>query len=135
MSEECCTFCAIVAGRLPAHVIFETADLICFFPREPDVCGHTLIVSKVHHADIRDSPPSLGARLFEVSQILAQTYRDRIGATGFNLLNANGIDAEQSVPHLHFHFLPRFASDGFSAWPTFPPFESSLDEIFNLLKI
>ncbi|MBT2188819.1 HIT domain-containing protein [Sphingobium sp. H33] len=40
---------------------------------------------------------------------------ERLGSTGFNLPSANGGDAERSVPHLHFHFLPRFPEDGVSA--------------------
>jgi histidine triad (HIT) family protein len=135
MIENGCIFCAIAARDLPARIVLETAELICFFPREPELLGHTLIASRAHHADVRDCPASLGASLFEVSQRLAGAYAARIGSTGFNLLCASGADAEQSVPHLHFHFLPRFADDQVSTWPSLPPFAADLDGLHKLLKI
>ena len=135
MIDHSCAFCAIMAGDLPARIVLEMPELICFFPPEPEMRGHTLIVTKSHYADIRDCPPAIGASLFEATQILAMTYAARIGSTGFNLLNANGADAEQSVQHLHVHFMPRFAKDGLSAWPSFPPFKADLDGLYKLLKI
>ncbi|WSY87137.1 HIT domain-containing protein (plasmid) [Streptomyces sp. NBC_00876] len=35
-----------------------------------------------------------------------------------NILSASGPGSEQSVPHLHFHVVPRWTDDGFSTWPT-----------------
>ena len=71
--------------------------------------------------------------IFDAAQTLFKLYRDRFGATGFNLLNANGQSAGQSVNHLHFHFLPRFADDGLNAWPDFPVIEPDLDDWFERL--
>jgi histidine triad (HIT) family protein len=44
--------------------------------------------------------------------------RSALGATGVNVLNASGTGSEQSVPHLHFHVVPRWSGDGFTTWPT-----------------
>jgi histidine triad (HIT) family protein len=129
-----CIFCAIAAKRAPVRMVHETAELLCFFPRQPNLLAHTLIVPREHHADLRDCPPSLGNAVFEVTQRLAQHYAAILGSTGFNLMNASGIDAEQSVQHLHFHFLPRFPDDPFSTWPTLPPFEADLDTLLDRLR-
>jgi histidine triad (HIT) family protein len=114
--------------------VYESEHFICFFPIKADVYGHTLVASKDHFSDIRDCPPSLGADLFATVQMLFERYRERIAATGFNLLNANGKSAEQSVEHLHFHFLPRFRGDGVSAWPDFPGVHADLGELFKLVS-
>ncbi|MGB6881751.1 MAG: HIT domain-containing protein, partial [Microgenomates group bacterium] len=37
-------------------------------------------------------------------------------ATGINILNASGKDAQQSVFHLHFHLVPRYLNDGLDMW-------------------
>lgn len=128
-----CIFCRIAGKQSPAYIIEETEDFICFFPIKPDCYGHTLIVSTRHHRHVADCPPALGEGLFLTAQKLFRRYQQRIGATGFNLLNANGPSAEQSIDHLHFHFLPRFPDDGLSAWPTFPPNEPDLDALFHCL--
>ncbi|WP_406409226.1 HIT family protein [Streptomyces sp. NBC_01643] len=44
--------------------------------------------------------------------------RTALKAGGVNILSASGPGSEQSVPHLHFHVVPRWADDGFSTWPT-----------------
>jgi histidine triad (HIT) family protein len=124
-----CVFCAIAAKDAPVRLVCETEALLCFFPLEPEVLGHTLIVSKGHHADMRDCPASFGAEVFEAAQFLATLYGKTLGATGFNLMNASGGDAEQSVDHLHFHYLPRFPGDGFSTWPKLPEFRTDLDAL------
>jgi histidine triad (HIT) family protein len=131
---ENCIFCSIAAGRAPVRMVYETAELMCFFPRRPNLLAHTLIVTKDHYADVRDSPAPTGAALFDAAQRLAQQYASTLGSTGFNLLNASGIDAEQSVQHLHFHFFPRFPNDAFSTWPSLPPFETDLDALLERLR-
>jgi histidine triad (HIT) family protein len=113
--------------------VYETQSFVCFFPVKPDVYGHTLIVSKDHYSDLRDCPSELGGDLFATVQMLFARYKERIAATGFNLLNANGRSAEQSIDHLHFHFFPRFPDDGLNAWPVMPAIEPDLDALLNLL--
>lgn len=84
--------------------------------------------------DLRDCSPGLGRDFFDTVQFLFRLYRERIAATGFNLLNANGKSAEQSIDHLHFHFFPRLEEDGLSTWPALPSIEYDLGKLFKLLR-
>lgn len=43
--------------------------------------------------------------------------RAALGATGVVLLHASGIDAGQSVPHLHLHLVPCWADESVTFWP------------------
>ncbi|WP_165790944.1 HIT family protein [Pleomorphomonas carboxyditropha] len=133
MSQDC-IFCRIASKRSRAYIVDESENFICFFPEKPDLYGHTLIASKKHYKDIRDAPPELGSELFKAAQKLFNRYSDRLGATGFNLLSANGKAAEQSIDHLHFHFFPRFSNDGLTTWPQLPPFEPNLNALFRLVN-
>jgi histidine triad (HIT) family protein len=109
---KACIFCQIAGGREPARIVCETDELLCIFPVEPAALGHVLIVTRDHYADVRDCPSGIGSCIFEMTQKMAGHCEEKLGATGFNLLNASGLDAEQSVFHLHFHFLPRFPTTG-----------------------
>ena len=115
-----CIFCAIAKREQPAIVVQESAAFICFLPLVQEVPGHTIIASKSHYQSMLDAPATIGGDLIVVCQHLANHRRQASNAASFNLLNANGAAAQQSVMHLHFHFLPRHASDGINAWPVLP---------------
>ena len=55
-------------------------------------------------------------------------------ATGINLFNANEKDTQQSVPHLHFHLIPRFPDNHLDLRPDFPPFDATPEEVFEKIK-
>jgi histidine triad (HIT) family protein len=55
---------------------------------------------------------ALGLKIKELSLKLIREN----DATGVNILNASGKDAQQSVMHLHFHIVPRYPNDGLDLW-------------------
>ena len=129
-----CIFCQIVQGKKPAKIIYENENALCFLPREIEVYGHTLIVSKRHYQDLYDIPQDLLGKLTEVLQLLTKEYKTKIGTTGANVLHASGKDSQQSVPHFHFHLFPRFKDDGLDMWPHLAKKDFNVDEIWQKLK-
>lgn len=51
-------------------------------------------------------------KIISAAKHIADAMKASLGATGVNLINASGKDAEQSVPHFHLHLVPRFPDDG-----------------------
>ena len=98
-----CLFCRIVAGKIPATVVYEDDDVLAIndvFPRAP---FHVLVVPRKHVerlSDLEDEP--LGGRLLQAVRTVA-----RQGGVGdnFRLVVNNGDNAGQSVLHLHLHVL------------------------------
>lgn len=115
-----CIFCAIVAREQSAVVVHESTEFICFLPLIQEVPGHTIIASKLHYQSMLNAPTSIGGDFIGVCQHLANHHRQASNAVAFNILNANGTAAQQSVMHLHFHFFPRHSNDGINAWPISP---------------
>ena len=115
-------------------VVYETDKVLCFLPKKIEVYGHTLIIPKKHFADIYDISEEILSELATVSKKLAIAYKEKIGATGINLVHASGRDGEQSVFHFHFHLLPRFQNDGLKTWPQLPKTEVDAEELFKKLK-
>ncbi len=109
-----CVFCKIVAGELPSTRVYEDARTLAFMDIGPVVKGHTLVIPKAHHDPITTTPPDLLRELIVVVQRIARAQFAGLGASGVNIAQANGESAGQIVPHVHFHVIPRFASDGHS---------------------
>ncbi|CAE6914201.1 Diadenosine tetraphosphate (Ap4A) hydrolase [Ectopseudomonas oleovorans] len=107
-----CVFCAIAERRLPAHRLYEDDDFIVLldiFPMRP---AHVLIVSRRHAPFLHDLPPALAERLLPLAERVAAALRQAgYGGQGINLLLNDGPDANQHVPHLHLHLIPRRPGD------------------------
>jgi len=112
-----CIFCQIIKKKLPADIVYENKDVICFLPKKIEVYGHTLIVPKKHFVNLYDIPPNILCELIKTAKKLTTGYKEKIGATGMNLMHASGKDAQQSVFHFHFHLLPRFKNDHLNTRP------------------
>ncbi len=118
MSE--CIFCAIVAGRAPASLVYQDEFTTAFMDIQPVNPGHLLVVPNRHAGNLAELPPEAGPRLFTVAQRLAAALRQSgLQCEGINLWLADGRAAGQDVFHVHLHVLPRFLGDGFGL--VFPP--------------
>lgn len=109
-----CVFCKIVQGELPCTRVYEDDTVLAFLDIGPIIKGHTLVIPKEHVDPIMDVSPGVLHRLIDVVQRIAIAQTVGLGAEGINVAQANGSVAGQLVPHLHFHVIPRFASDGHS---------------------
>lgn len=116
-----CPLCEIAAGNSSTPIRLETDYFVCFPPLVQEVPGHTVIASKLHYPTLLDLPPHIGASFVATCQELARHFQRDVGPSAFNLLSANGTNAQQSVMHFHAHFLPRHANDGIDAWPLLTP--------------
>ncbi|MGH8353666.1 MAG: HIT family protein [Pseudomonas sp.] len=107
-----CVFCAIAAGRLPAHLLHEDEHflvLLDIFPLRP---AHVLILSREHAPYLSDLSAAARERLLALAERLTQALRGAgYGGEGINLLINDGPVANQHVPHLHLHLIPRRSGD------------------------
>jgi histidine triad (HIT) family protein len=112
-----CTFCRIVAGELPAHVVLDDDVALAFLDVRPVFPGHVLLVPKAHHETLADLPPDLVEPLFSRAQRLSVAVPAAMGAVGTFVAMNNKVS--QSVPHLHVHVVPRRPKDGLRGffWP------------------
>lgn len=115
-----CVFCEIAGGRALAHIVEETDDCIAIVPLDIQVDGHLLVLPKKHYNGIVDIPSEILDKLMKFVKQLCLDLKINRKFDGFNILNASGSAAQQSVPHFHIHILPRNESDGINAWPALP---------------
>ena len=130
-----CAICELVEGQRPSWVVYDDENVICFLPLQVEAFGHTIIAPKAHQADLFSAPAETLSRVLVTVQKLALPYQSAIGATGINLLHASGVAAGQSVPHLHFHLIPRFENDGLDLWPKLPETQDDKEELLEKLRL
>ncbi|QNK02920.1 HIT family protein [Dyella telluris] len=107
-----CPFCEIVAGRLEASVVAQTAHALAFLDLRQAVPGHVLVVPKAHVEDIYAIDPTVAGDVMQLGVRVAHALRDAFHAPGLNLWQSNGAAAGQEVPHFHLHVQPRRVGDG-----------------------
>ncbi|MFQ5494907.1 MAG: HIT family protein [Phycisphaerae bacterium] len=107
-----CVFCRIAKATLPANIVFEDDAIVAFLDVTPLSDGHLLLIPRDHVERITDMPDELAARLGAAMPRLGRALLTVTAAPGFNVLQNNGREAGQVVPHVHFHLIPRAAADG-----------------------
>src|SRR4051812_48004919 len=95
--------------------IFEDEHVLVFMPlpeEEVVAPGHVLVVPKRLGArNILDLKPDELRALMVAVQKAAIAQRKALGATGFRVSQNNGLSANQTVYHAHFHVVP-YVGDG-----------------------
>ncbi|MFH1448283.1 MAG: HIT family protein [Candidatus Micrarchaeota archaeon] len=114
-----CIFCKIVSKEIPSSVVYEDETALAFLDINPLSKGHTLVIPKKHYGSIHEASEEDMAELAKAVKKVAGAIKKTTGSDGINIIQNNGKAAEQLVPHMHFHIIPRFKDDGLvSKWPT-----------------
>jgi histidine triad (HIT) family protein len=132
-----CIFCRIIAGDMPASVVYRDEVTIAFMDTNPVTTGHLLVVPLHHFANLSDLDKDTGAHLFRVAVSLQGAIRrSGLRCEGINLFLADGAAAGQEVFHVHLHVIPRYRGDKFrieADWSV-KPARSQLDELAARIK-
>ncbi len=113
--SHACVFCGLVDKKLPVVVVHEDEHNLAFmdiFPLRP---GHVLVIPKRHAQHVHELTTEERTRLFELGNRIAVAMRQsKLGLDDLHLNINDGPAANQSVPHVHLHLLPRYRGDGLS---------------------
>jgi histidine triad (HIT) family protein len=107
-----CTFCEIVKGNLPSTKVYEDDQVLAFLDINPVAENHTLIIPKKHYVNLFDITEKALKHLIVATKRITSMYQSDYSIEAVNLLNASGVEAQQSVFHFHFHLVPRSKEDG-----------------------
>ena len=102
-TDGSCIFCKIVAGQIPCFKLLEDEHTIAFMDINPLNPGHALAVAKGHWPTVDVIPADVLGNVARTAQKVAKAVVKELKPNGVNLLQANGVGAGQSVPHLHIH--------------------------------
>jgi histidine triad (HIT) family protein len=112
-----CTFCEIISGGIPAHLVLDDEVAVAFLDHRPVFKGHLLLAPRAHVETLTDLPDELVQPMFIRTRTLARAVETGLGADGTFVAINNRVS--QSVPHLHVHLVPRRRKDGLRGffWP------------------
>ena len=100
-----CLFCRIVAGEIPATVVYETETTLAFRDIDPKAAVHVLVIPKEHYPDVvaLAADPAAGADVLATASSVAES--EGLTGDGFRVLFNTGRFAGQEVFHVHAHVL------------------------------
>lgn len=99
-----CVFCGIVAGDIPADIVYRTDDVVAFRDLSPVAPTHVLVIPTTHHphaAAVAEADPELGGALLAAASQVATLE----GLSDYRLVFNTGAGAGQSVFHAHLHVI------------------------------
>lgn len=109
-----CIFCAIAAGEIPSFKVYEDDVVLAYLDINPFSKGHTLVIPKAHSTGLLDTDDGVLASVVARVKKVAAHLKAELPCDGFNILQNNGEAAGQTVRHLHFHIIPRYAGEPLS---------------------
>ena len=105
-SNSDCLFCKILAGDIPADIVYESDTAIAFRDINPQAPTHVLIIPRKHISTINDITADdqaiVGSLYLAAKEIAAA---EGIADAGYRAVMNCNEDACQTVFHIHLHLI------------------------------
>ncbi|HET7127622.1 MAG TPA: HIT family protein [Gaiellaceae bacterium] len=118
-----CSICENFAGRYPWHgapaVVYEDEQLYIIMAPAAlgGMAGHVLVLPRRHVETLLDLSAEEAALLGQAVSRIARAVSVAFDPDAILVQQQNGTEAFQTVPHVHFHVIPK------AAGAPFPPVE------------
>lgn len=107
--DASCLFCKIVAGKIPAKVVYQDDEILVFNDINPWAPVHFLMIPKMHIASMAqlgaEHTALLGRMMVLAPQLALQEGCNPYPAGGFRILINTGAEGRQDVQHMHIHVI------------------------------
>jgi histidine triad (HIT) family protein len=100
-------FARILRNELPSERVYEDAQTVAFMDLMPQSEGHVLVISREPAETIFELSPEAAEACIRTTQRVAAAVRRAFEVPGIMIVQVNGSAAGQTVPHVHFHIIPR----------------------------
>ncbi len=124
-----CVFCKVISGEFSSYKVYEDEHTYAFLDIHPINRGHTLVIPRVHHTNVYDTPEETFKLVMNTVHLIAPKIKQAVGAGGINIGINNDKPAGQLVFHLHVHIIPRFLDDGHAQWNGNPYQEGEISSL------
>ncbi|WP_019961622.1 HIT family protein [Woodsholea maritima] len=102
-------FAKIIAGEIPCVKVFEDDHVLSFMDIYPQSKGHTLVVPKAGAINMIEMEPEDLQNAIIRAQHITRAVKAALEPEGIIFTQFNGEVAGQTIFHVHFHIIPRWA--------------------------
>ncbi|MDE0803137.1 MAG: HIT domain-containing protein [Acidimicrobiales bacterium] len=107
-----CAFCDYLNGARP-YTVLRRRDLSAILvTREQRGRSHVLVVPTSHRQTILDLPPDEACAVMQDVVEIARAIEATEQPEGLAIWQNNGLAADQTIPHVHFHVAATLAGGG-----------------------
>lgn len=107
-----CAFCAYLKGARPYTVLHRTDLTALLVTREQRGMGHLLIVPIYHRRTLLDLRMNEGEEIMRLLILAATAIDGALRPEGIAVWQNNGVPADQTIPHVHFHIAGTYPGRG-----------------------
>ncbi|MDQ7977041.1 HIT family protein [Paraburkholderia sp. SARCC-3016] len=100
-------FARILRGELPSLRVYEDDVTVALMDIMPQADGHVLVLTKEPVAEIFELSTEGAAACMRTARQVARAVKAALDPPGVMIVQLNGSAAGQTVPHVHFHVIPR----------------------------
>jgi histidine triad (HIT) family protein len=101
-----CLFCKLLAGQIPAAIVYEDERVVAFRDINPQAPTHVLVIPRRHIATLNDLGPEDDGLVGELVRRAAAVAREQGHAEGgYRVVFNCNADAGQTVFHIHLHLV------------------------------
>lgn len=107
-AESACPFCYPTTER---ELITESATAYAILDKYPVSPGHTLVIPKQHVGNYFELAERAKTACWLMVDRVKMLLTTRFQPDGFNIGINVGMEAGQTIPHVHIHVIPRYKGD------------------------
>jgi histidine triad (HIT) family protein len=101
-----CLFCRILAGEIPADIVYQDERSVAFRDINPQAPAHVLVIPRDHLESLDEATRNEEGLLGHLLRVAARVANEEgLSESGYRTVINTGSGAGQSVFHLHLHVL------------------------------
>lgn len=106
-----CVFCDLD----DKYVFFEENGVVMTVPVFAYVDGHIMVIPKRHVRSVKELTPQEWETMRKFFYLAKKIIREVHGVKGMQIVQKDGVEAQSTVEHIHFHCIP-FDNPELSTW-------------------
>lgn len=107
--DNACPFCN--EKIVNYQKFYETDLVVALYTHKPVMPGHCLIIPKRHITRFEELSDEEMVEVLHTIKRVDKAVSEVFGTAAYLILQKNGEEVGQTVPHVHFHYIPRQKGD------------------------